>query len=90
MVTALIDRLIPLDGQPYAHAVLALAASHLLDAVNAYYERQSRYGHERPIKGYVQMAKIVVAAAVAVATLIERRAARRPAKRAGAQGPDRS
>lgn len=54
---------------------LALAASHLLDAVNAYYERKSRHGHERPIKGYVQMAKIVlfaIAAVLAVATLIER------------------
>jgi miniconductance mechanosensitive channel len=56
---------------------LALAVSHLLDAVNAYHERRSRRGHERPIKGYVQMAKIVVfavAAVFAVATLIERSA----------------
>jgi miniconductance mechanosensitive channel len=54
---------------------LALAASHLLDAISAYYERSGHHRHERPIKGYVQMAKIVVfalAAVVAVATLIER------------------
>ncbi|MFC0676747.1 mechanosensitive ion channel family protein [Lysobacter korlensis] len=55
--------------------VLALAVSNFLDAVNARYERKGRHAHERPIKGYVQMAKIVVfavTAVVAVATLIER------------------
>lgn len=54
---------------------LARAASNLLDAVNDRYERRGPHAHERPIKGYVQMAKILVfavATVVAVATLIER------------------
>ncbi|GHA83405.1 mechanosensitive ion channel family protein [Cognatilysobacter bugurensis] len=54
---------------------IALALSHLLDAVNDWYLRTRDRAHERPIKGYVQMAKIVVfaiAAVVAVATLVDR------------------
>lgn len=54
---------------------LALALSNLLNAVNDLYERNSRHARERPIKGYLQLAKIVVfvlATVVVVAILIER------------------
>jgi miniconductance mechanosensitive channel len=54
---------------------LALAISHLLDAINDWYLRTRDRAHERPIKGYVQMAKIVVfaiSAVIAVATLVDR------------------
>jgi miniconductance mechanosensitive channel len=59
----------------FVAVALALATSHLLDAINDWYVRTHRDARERPIKGYVQMAKIVVyaiAAVLAVATLIDR------------------
>lgn len=54
---------------------IALAISNVLDAVNDLYVANSRRANERPIKGYLQVVKIVVfvfAAVVMVATLIER------------------
>ncbi|HEU4773842.1 MAG TPA: mechanosensitive ion channel family protein [Lysobacter sp.] len=54
---------------------IALAISNVLDAVNDLYVAHSRRANERPIKGYLQVVKIVVfvfALVVMVATLIER------------------
>lgn len=58
----------------YVVLTLALALSGLLTAVNDVYERTERAG-ARPIKGYLQVAKIavfVLAAILIVAVLIER------------------
>ncbi|WP_084105707.1 MULTISPECIES: mechanosensitive ion channel family protein [Lysobacter] len=54
---------------------IALAISNVLDAVNDLYVANSRRANERPIKGYLQVVKIVVfvfALVVMVATLIDR------------------
>ncbi len=54
---------------------IALAISNLLDAINDLYVARSRRANERPIKGYLQVVKIVVfafALVVMVATLIDR------------------
>ena len=54
---------------------VALALSRLLDAANDLYVDHSPRAHERPIKGYVELAKIVVfaiAAILAIAALVER------------------
>lgn len=54
---------------------LARVASHVLDAFNAHYEHTSRHRHDRPIKGFVQMAKILVyavAVILAIGALSER------------------
>ena len=59
----------------YVALTIALSVSNLLDAINDLYVARSRRANERPIKGYLQVAKIVVfvlAAVVMVATLIER------------------
>jgi len=54
---------------------IALAISNVLDAINDLYVANNRRANERPIKGYLQVLKIVVfvfALVVMVATLIER------------------
>ena len=54
---------------------VALAAARLLDALNEVYERHSPHARERPIKGYLQLAKILawlVAAILMVAALVNR------------------
>lgn len=54
---------------------LALAFGRLLDALNGIYETHSRHARERPIKGYLQLAKILVwlvAAILMVAALVNR------------------
>jgi len=58
----------------YVLFTLSLAVSALLSAVNVIYER-SPMAQERPIKGFLQVAKIVVfvlAAVLIIATLIDR------------------
>ncbi|WP_081974980.1 mechanosensitive ion channel family protein [Novilysobacter arseniciresistens] len=55
--------------------IVAQALSRLLDAVNDLYVGHSPRAHERPIKGYLQVVKIVLfvlAAVIMIATLIER------------------
>ncbi|KIQ96942.1 mechanosensitive ion channel domain-containing protein [Lysobacter sp. A03] len=54
---------------------IALAMSHVLDAVNQLYVASSSRANERPIKGYLQVVKLVVyvfAVVVIIATLIDR------------------
>lgn len=54
---------------------IALAISHVLDAVNELYVTSSSRANERPIKGYLQVVKLVVyvfAAVIVIATLIDR------------------
>ena len=54
---------------------VALALGKLLDALNEVYEAHSPHARERPIKGYLQLAKIlawVVAAILVVAALVNR------------------
>ena len=54
---------------------VALALGKLLDALNEVYEAHSPHARERPIKGYLQLAKIlawVVAAILMVAALVNR------------------
>ncbi len=54
---------------------IALAISHVLDAVNQLYVASSRRANQRPIKGYLQVVKIVVyvlTAVVIIATLVDR------------------
>ncbi|MGV8941966.1 MAG: mechanosensitive ion channel family protein [Lysobacter sp.] len=54
---------------------IALAISNLLDAINDLYVANNRRANQRPIKGYLQVVKLVVfvfALVVMVATLIER------------------
>lgn len=54
---------------------IALAISHVLDAVNELYVTGSSRANERPIKGYLQVVKLVVyvfAVVVIIATLIDR------------------
>ena len=54
---------------------IAMALSNVLDAVNDLYVARSRRANERPIKGYLQVVKIVIyvfALVVVIATLIER------------------
>src|SRR5690606_5428271 len=54
---------------------IAVAISHVLDAVNGLYVTSSPRANERPIKGYLQVVKLVVyvfAVVVILATLIER------------------
>ncbi|QOW24270.1 mechanosensitive ion channel domain-containing protein [Lysobacter sp. H23M47] len=54
---------------------IALAISHVLDAVNQLYVTGSSRANERPIKGYLQVVKLVVyvfAVVVIIATLIDR------------------
>ena len=54
---------------------LALALGRLLDAFNAIYESSSPNARERPIKGYLQLAKILawlVAAILVIAALVNR------------------
>ena len=59
----------------YVAVTLALSVSHLLDALNDIYVSNSTRANERPIKGYLQVVKIVVFVCVAVimvATLLDR------------------
>lgn len=54
---------------------IALAVGRLLDALNAIYEHDNPHARERPIKGYLQLAKILawlVAVILMVAALINR------------------
>ena len=59
----------------YVYLTLALSIGHLLNAVNDLYERRGERARMRPIKGYVQVLKLVVfivAGVLVVATLIDR------------------
>ena len=59
----------------YIVLTLALSIGNLLNAFNALYEQRGERAHERPIKGYLQLAKLLVfllAAVLVVAVLIER------------------
>src|SRR5690606_18686192 len=54
---------------------LALAFGRLLDALNVVYEANSAYARNRPIKGYLQLGKLlvwVVALILVVAALVNR------------------
>jgi len=58
----------------YVALTLALAVSNLMDAINAMYLRSGARANERPIKGYLQVVKIVVfllAVVIMVATLLD-------------------
>jgi len=69
-----IDHLIRNVAMAYMVLTLALSISGLLSAINDVYER-GPHARQRPIKGYVQVIKIivfVVAAILMVAVLIER------------------
>ncbi len=46
--------------QAWAVLTLALALSHALDAANDIYERRAADARNKPIKGYLQVAKIVI------------------------------
>ena len=59
----------------YVALTIALSISNLLDAVNDLYVARSPKARERPIKGYLQVLKIIIfvfAAVLMVAALIER------------------
>ncbi len=59
----------------YVALTIALSISNLLDAINDEYVAHSPRANERPIKGYLQVLKIiifVIAAVLMVAALIER------------------
>ena len=59
----------------YVALTIALSVSNLLDAVNDLYVARSPRANERPIKGYLQVLKIIIfvlAAVVMVSALIER------------------
>ena len=59
----------------YVYLTLALSIGHLLNAVNDLYERRGERARMRPIKGYLQVLKLVVfivAGVLVVATLIDR------------------
>src|SRR5690606_5418715 len=59
----------------YVALTIALSISNLLDAVNDLYVARSPKARERPIKGYLQVVKIIIfvlAAVLMVAALIER------------------
>ncbi len=59
----------------YIYLTVALSVGNLLNAFNDLYERRGDRARQRPIKGYVQVGKLVVflvAAVLIVATLIDR------------------
>lgn len=59
----------------YVALTIALAISNLLDALNDIYVSRSTRANQRPIKGYLQLVKIVVfvlAIVIMIATLIDR------------------
>jgi miniconductance mechanosensitive channel len=59
----------------YMVLTVALALGNLLNALNDLYEQRGARARERPIKGYLQLAKLLVflvAGVLVVATLIER------------------
>lgn len=59
----------------YMVLTVALSIGNLLNAFNVLYEQRGERARERPIKGYLQLAKLlvfVVAGVLMVATLIER------------------
>ncbi len=59
----------------YIYLTIALSIGNLLNAFNDLYERRGERSRQRPIKGYLQVAKLVVflvAAVLIVATLIDR------------------
>lgn len=82
MVVAAFPDPIPLDNASthrivtaYVIVVVALALSNLLSAANDIYERYVEFAKERPIKGYIQVVKllmIIVAVVVVLATVLDR------------------
>ena len=59
----------------YIYLTVALSIGNLLNAFNDLYERRGERARQRPIKGYVQVGKLIVflvAAVLIVATLIDR------------------
>ncbi|MGY0559019.1 mechanosensitive ion channel family protein [Lysobacter sp. A421] len=70
-----VDAVIRNVAWAYVALTLAMAVGNLLDALNDIYQANSRYARERPIKGYLQLVKLVVyviAAVLIIAALINK------------------
>ena len=70
-----IERVVHSVAVAYIYLTVALAVGNLLNATNDLYERRGERARARPVKGYLQVGKLlvyVVAAVLVIATLIDR------------------